>query len=315
MIMNVLKNFLISIVFMSGIFKSSFSQIIDISKGDYIIYSAKEGKIVEPSAIIDDFANYNVMFYGEQHNDVITHNVQYMLLQMIYEKYGDKTALSMEMLDRDVQYILDEYLEGFIKESYFQKDSRCWPNYKDYRPMVEFAKSHKFKVIAANAPFRYVNLVNKFGLDTLMLLSEQAKKAMAPLPYGLADGDYAEKLRNLGKDDSSKKKSKTKTMPMPDSTKTKKYDIIPGHSLWDATMAYSVFQFYKSNPDSKILHLNGSFHTEEHFGIVQRLKEFDSTIKPLVVTSVSSGKKLSDIDFEKYKKDGDYIVFTKTKPE
>lgn len=295
--------------------KISLSQIKDISKGDYIIYSAKEGKIVEPSVIIDDFANYNVMFYGEQHTDVITHNVQYLLLQMIYEKYGDKTALSMEMFDRDVQYIMDEYLNGFIKEGYFQRDSRCWPNYKDYRAMVEFAKNKHFKVIAANAPFRYVNLVNKFGLDTLMLLSDQAKQAMAPLPYGLATGDYAEKLRNLGKEDSSTKKSKKKTMPMPDSTATKKYDIIPGHSLWDATMAYSVYQHNKTNPESKILHLNGSFHTEEHFGIIQRLKEFDANIKPLVITSVSYGKKLTDIDFEKYKKDGDYIVFTKTKPE
>ncbi|OFX46085.1 MAG: hypothetical protein A2046_04300 [Bacteroidetes bacterium GWA2_30_7] len=312
--MKIFKQFFMIVILMSGICLSGISQITDISKGEYIIYSVKDGKVVEPSVIIDDFAKYDVMFYGEQHTDIITHNVQYLLLQMIYEKYSHKTALSMEMFDRDVQYILDEYLEGRIKESYFQKDARCWGNYKDYRPMVEFAKAHKFKVIAANAPFRYVNLVNKFGLDTLMLLSEQAKKAMAPLPYEIASGDYAEKLRNLGNDDSPKKKNKMKEITAIDST-SKKLDIIPGHSLWDATMAYSVFQYHKANPESKILHLNGSFHTEEYFGIIQRLKEFDASIKPLVVTSVAYGKKLSEINFEKYKKLGDYIVFTKTKPE
>jgi len=289
-----------------------YSQTEKLSKDDYIIYSVKEGKVVEPSAIIADLANYDVLFYGEQHTDIITHNVQSMLLQMIYEKYGNKATLSMEMFDRDVQYIVDEYLNGFIKEGYFNKDARCWPNYKDYRPMVEFAKAKKLHLIAANAPFRYVTLVNKYGLDTLMLLSEQAKKAMAPIPYNLASGAYAEKLKNLGKEDSDKKKKKTE---MPDSSKTKKYDVIPGHSLWDCTMAYSVFQYHKANPESKIFHLNGSFHTEEYFGIFQRLKEYDPTIKLLVITSIAYGKKLTNIDFEKDKKMGDYIIYTKTKPE
>lgn len=292
-----------------------FSQVPNISKDDYIIYSVKENKVVEPAAIIEVFAAYNVLFYGEQHTDVITNNVQFLLLQMVYEKYGISTTLSMEMFDRDVQYILDEYLIGRIKEGYFIKDSKCWGNYKDYRPMVEFAKEKKLHVIAANAPFRYVSLVNKFGIDTLKLLSEQAKQAMAPLPYNIASGDYAEKLRKLGDDDPGKKKKKKKNSLPADSSKTKKLNIIPGHSLWDATMAYSVYQYHKANPNSKIFHLNGSFHTEEYFGIIQRLKEFDPNIKPLVITSVAIGKKLKKIDFDKYKTLGDYIVFTKTKPE
>ncbi len=289
-----------------------YSQTEKLSKDDYIIYSVKEGKVVEPSVIIADLANYDVLFYGEQHTDLITHKIQSMLLQMAYEKYGEKTVLSMEMFDRDVQYIVDEYLNGFIKEGYFNKDARCWPNYNDYRPMVEFAKAKKLHLIAANAPFRYVTLVNKYGLDTLMLLSEQAKKAMAPIPYNLASGAYAEKLKNLGKEDSDKKKKKRE---MPDSSKTKKYDVIPGHSLWDCTMAYSIFQYHKEHPDSKIFHLNGSFHTEEYFGIFQRLKEYDPNIKLLVITSIAYGKKLTNIDFEKDKKMGDYIIYTKTKPE
>lgn len=296
----------------------SFAQLTDPVKGRYIIYSAKKQKIVEPSEVVDDFANYDVLFYGEQHNDIITHNVQYLLLQLIFEKYGDKAVLSMEMFDRDVQYILDEYLGGRIKEGYFIKDSRSWDNYRDYRPMVEFARVKKLKIIAANAPFRYVSLVNKFGIDTLKLLSDQAKLAFAPLPYNFATGDYAEKLRHLGEDDSSKKKNKKKkkmaAMATADSAKNKKLNIIPGHSLWDATMAYSVFQYHKSRPESKIFHLNGSFHTEEYFGIIQRLKEYNPDIKTLVVTSVSYGKKINKIDFEKYKNKGDYIIFTKTKP-
>lgn len=312
--MYVIRNILCAVILFSN-YSFGFAQIKDLSKGDYIIYSVKENKIVDPSVIIEDFANYDVLFYGEQHTDKITHNVQFLLLQLIYEKYGVKTALSMEMFEREVQYIVDEYLNGFIKEEYFIKDARCWGNYKDYRPMVEFVKSKKLELIAANAPFRYVNLVNKFGLDTLMLISEQGKNAIAPLPYNIASGAYEEKLKNLGKEESLKKKEKNKEVLTTDSTKTKKYNAIPGHSLWDATMAYSIYQHNKTQPDSKIYHLNGSFHTEEHFGICQRLNEYNPNIKALVITSIAYGKKLTNIDFNKDKKEGDYLIYTKTKPE
>jgi uncharacterized iron-regulated protein len=288
------------------------SQSKPLSNKDYIIYSVKEGKIVEPSVIIEDMANYDVLFYGEEHNDAITHRLQFTFLHLLYDKFGSDVALSMEMFDRDVQYILDEYLNGFIKEGYFMKDARCWPNYSDYRSMVEFAKVKSFPVIAANAPFRYVSLVNKYGLDTLMLLSEQAKQAMAPLPYTLASGEYAEKLKNLGKEDDEKKKKKE---VMIDTTKIKKFDVIPGHSLWDCTMAYSVYQKHKEKPESKIFHLNGAFHTEEHFGICQRLAEYDPNIKVLVITSQAMGKDFKKINLEEDKKLGDYLIYTRSKPE
>ena len=63
--------------------------------------------------------------------------------------------------------------------------------------MVEFAKENGLDVICANAPFRYVNLVNSKGIDALMALSDVAKKAMAPLPYTFATGSYADKLNAL----------------------------------------------------------------------------------------------------------------------
>jgi len=88
------------------------------------------------------------------------------------------------------------------------------------------------------------------------------------------------------------------------------YDMIPGQSLWDATMAYSVYQYLKEHPDGKVLHLNGRFHTDEYFGIIQRLAEFDPNIKPLVISQVGSDKKYPNVNFDDYKHLGDYIIFT-----
>lgn len=268
----------------------------DLSEGDFIIWSTKEHKKVELKEIIKEAKNYHVVFFGEEHNDSIAHRLQHMLLMELHAKYKD-VALSMEQFDRDVQYILDEYLQGLIKQSYFEKDSRKWSNYKDYRPMVEFCKSNGLKVIAANAPFRYVNIVANQGLAQLMKLSPQAKEAMAPLPYDTATGDYHAKLMAMMSHDDGSGMKMT-------------YNIIMGQSLWDATMAYSVYQHLKANPKSKVLHLNGRFHTDERYGIIMRLAGFDPKISSLVISNVGDAESYPDVKFADYEHLADYVIFT-----
>jgi len=271
----------------------------NFKKNDFIIYNTKTGEKVKPSAIIEDLKNYDVLFFGEEHNDSIGHRLQHKLLQKMYDAFGEKIAVSMEMFDRDVQYIMDEYLSGTIKKSYFLKDSRKWNNYKDYEPMVEFAKEKGFKVVCANAPFRYVNVATHKGMEGLEGLGEQAKKAIAPLPYNYATGKYADKLNAMMGHDPDN----------PDSQPS----YIPGQSLWDATMAYSVYEYLKANPGHKVLHLNGRFHTDEGFGIIQRLAEYDSNIKPLTISLEGNDENYPKVNLEEHKHLADYVIFTNPK--
>ncbi len=293
----------------------SLAQNDSVPTADYLIYATKKGKLVELDAIVKAAKKYHVVFFGEEHNDSIAHLLQYELFQGLYKKYETNTTLSMEMFDRDVQYILDEYLNGQIKASYFNKDSRKWKNYKDYQPMVEFAKENKLKVIAANAPFRYTNIASRKGQEALAALSDYAKLAIAPLPYKTASGDYKAKLEALMSHSPAPKKDSLSTPSAPKKSSMPKmsYNIVLGQSLWDATMAYSVYQQLEKHPKSKILHLNGRFHTDERFGIVQRLAEYDPEIKALVISSTGSEESFPNIDFEKFKHLGDYVIFTNPK--
>jgi len=62
-----------------------------------------------------DLAQRDVVFLGEQHDNAIGHAWHRHMLENLHEKRGD-VVLSMEMFERDVQPVLDDYLAGRIEE-------------------------------------------------------------------------------------------------------------------------------------------------------------------------------------------------------
>lgn len=270
------------------------------------IYDVRLGQEVK----IDDLAiamdQFDVIFIGEEHNDSVCHYFQKQMLKALFNKYQKNTALAMEMFDRDVQDVMDEYLLGVVKEKVFQKDARVWNNYSNYRPMVEFAKEKGLSVICANAPRRYTSLVGKDGMMALMKLPEASKKNFAPLPYDTAKGGYYNKLMGLtNHDGKTNDTAKPAAIPMGMGN----FNLILSQSLWDATMAYSIASFLKANPSKKVMMVNGRFHSEESFGIVSQLSKYAPKSNALVVT-VFAEENYPNIQWKQYKNLGDYIVVT-----
>lgn len=283
----------------------SFGQVSD---KNFKIYSVKQNQEVSLNDIAEEMKNYDVLFFGEEHNDSVVHYLQNKMLELLYQKYPKNLALSMEMFDRDVQGVMNEYLQGAIREKNFTKDARVWSNYKDYKPMVEFAKNNKLHIICANAPTRYTNLAGRKGQKALMVLSKESKKYFAPLPYDTASGKYYEKLMGITahhtpatNDDNVKK--------MPPKHSMEGFNLVMGQSLWDATMAYSIWEYLKQNKREKVMQVNGRFHSDEGFAVVTQLKKYSPKIKSLII-STTADKSFPYIDWNKHKHLGDYIIIT-----
>ena len=292
----------------------SFGQL---NEKNYKIYSVKAGKEINLDRLMEEVKECDVLFFGEEHNDSVGHYLESKILEELYKKWGSKTCLSLEMFDRDVQPIMNEYLKGYIREKNFTKDARTWSNYRDYRPLVEFAKNNKLDVICANAPGRYSNLAGRKGQKALQELPDESKKFFAPLPYDTAKGLYYEKLMALSGHEPTK---------IPDTSQVKKavmpmgsFNLIMAQSLWDATMAYSIASYLKSNVGKKVFQVNGRFHSDEGFAVVTQLKKYNPHAKILVLSSGSESDYLH-IDWSKQKPTGDYLLITdptvpKTYPE
>lgn len=274
-----------------------FAQITD---DNYLIYDA-QGNLARINQILDAVGKSDVIFLGENHDDAAAHYLQAVIFKKAFENYGlnRKVALSMEMFERDVQIVLDEYLKDLITEKKFLDDSRPWNNYKtDYRPLVEFAKQNKLDIIAANAPRRYVNMVSRNGRDALDQLSPEAKKWLAPLPYAKSSEAYAKKFTDL-------------MGGMPSNTQSVS-KILESQTLWDATMAFSIAEYLKKNKNALVVHLNGSFHTESRLGTAEQLLKFNPKLKILVII-MKSEDNFNKFDKTKHLNLGDFVVLTDAK--
>ena len=267
----------------------------------FTVFTGK-GQPASIEAIMSSLADADVVFLGEFHDDAVAHAIQLEIYRRAIKQYGAKrkVTLSLEMFERDVQTVLNEYLAGQISENHFLLSSRPWPAYKtDYRPLVELAKEKKLEVVAANAPRRYVNMVSRNGRDSVNALSRQAKAWLAPLPYAEPSEAYSKKFKAL-----MGSSMEASSMGID--------KILSSQSLWDATMAYAVAESLKKNKGSLVVHLNGGFHTENRLGTVEHFLKYRKKGRAVVVTMryVDDFKKF---DAAKHADAGDFVILTDAK--
>ena len=280
---------LLSLVPVCGICQSNTNE-------HYKIYNTATKKEVSVDDLVSDTGIADVIFFGEEHNDSTCHVLEYLLFKKLSEKYPAKAALSMEMFETDCQNILDEYLAGFIREKNFITEGRAWHNYKDYRPLIEFAKAGHIPVVAANAPARYVNMVNRLGLSSLQNLFATGKSYLPPLPIDTATGTYYNKFLEV----------------MGGHSGMGNMQMYQAQNLWDATMAWSIARFLRKHDHYKILQVNGGFHSEDKLGIAAQVVKYDPKIRVLNIACYSDGN-FEKPDWSKYSGDNDYIILTDPK--
>lgn len=258
----------------------------------YRIYDTKKNTEITLAELISSINIANVVFFGEEHNDSVAHVLQYELLKGMNELYPN-VALSLEMFVSDDQLVLDEYLSGLVTERNLTKDATLWNNYKDYRPLVEYAKEHQISVLAANAPSRYTNRVTREGLQSLKVLDKAAKQLLAPLPIDTLTGAYYDKFAGL----------------MGGHEGMGNLKIYQSQNLWDATMAYRIARFSKKKSVKKILHLNGRFHSDEKLGTVAQLTRYSPKLS---ITNISCfpHEHFNQPNWKEFSHLGDYIILT-----
>jgi uncharacterized iron-regulated protein len=299
---------------------SSVSETTTMTPGAHAIYTSG-GDPATMDDIIAAADTVDVVFVGEVHDDETAHALQILLFDRLVESTTDRAvALSLEMFERDVQPVLDEYLAGTISENHFVDDARAWQNYvKAYHPMVEQARAKNLVVLAANAPRRYVSQVARGGQSALNGLSDWARQWVAPLPFPGPTEAYQDKWNTLMRQamppghgsaapDTSARQSPHGAQEGAHGS-TGPSTMLQAQSLWDATMAYTIAEHLTRQPQCLIMHVTGAFHVSRGSGTPEALQHYRPGTRDLVVL-IRPTEDPEAFDLEEHAGLGDFLILT-----
>lgn len=261
--------------------------LVSLSKENpaYIIYNAKGGK-ADFDKMIEAAAEKKYVFFGEYHNNPISHWLQFELTKALYADKKSGLILGAEMFESDNQYIMDEYLNGLISEKSFQDEVRLWPNYNtDYKPLLEFARTNKLPFIATNIPRRYASMVFKKGLESLNSLSDLAKSYIVPLESFQFDTTVNCYKELLNSDHGG-------------------LNMATAQAIKDATMAYFIHK--NMTPNGTFIHYQGAYHSDNYEGILHYLK-MKAPLEQMLTISTVTQEDVSELA-EENKGLADFII-------
>lgn len=254
-----------------------------------------DDKQISLSQAVEIASDYDVVFFDEYHDQTAIHQAERNFLIEYYKK-NPQMILSMEMFERDVQQDMNGYLQGKITEEEFLAASRPWNNYlPDYRPLVEFAKENDVFVLASNIPRRIAAQYAKTG--DFSLISE-TDRIYLPQEHLVEYEAYYDKFKNYMLQGSDR----SPMMMTPERIEL----FYKAQCLKDDTMAESISLFANAHKDTKILHVQGAFHGDEHLGVVEKLNKLNPALKTVVITPVE----MKDYENVKTKYGKDTILLT-----
>jgi uncharacterized iron-regulated protein len=289
---------------------------------DFRVYDHR-GRSRSFAEVVAAFEKADAVLVGETHDDVVGHGVEAEIFVRAAQRLGGlgqgggagrPVVLSLEMFERDVQYVLDEYLADVITEDQFKKSSRPWDRYDtDYRSMVEFAKAHGLPVVAANAPRRYVNRVSRLGPAALDALSPAAKAFLPPLPYPGPSEKYTAQWNALMDEMMASMRPPGDSAAAAAPQQPMSHGIgnaLYSQALWDAAMGHAVATALEAHPGALVVHYAGSFHVERQTGIPERVADYRPRTRILNVV-LQPAADIDAWDDEEHKDLGDFVILTK----
>lgn len=271
-------------------------------------YDTDRNRFSDFEAMLAALARADVVFLGEQHDDPRTHRLQLAVLEGLARRREGRVVLSLEMFERDVQPALDAYLAGTSTEAEFLAASRPWPNHRaDYRPLVEFARTEGWPVIAANVPRRLAQAVSRRGLVTLDSVPEGDLALIASArscPRDAYQKRFAETMGDMSGHGMQMTKEQSAAMVQ---------RFYEAQCLKDETMAESIAQA-RATHNTLVVHANGSFHSDYRLGTAARVKRRLPEARIAVVSFVPVAD-LDRADGKSRRKLGDWVVFTLETPK
>lgn len=255
------------------------------------VTDTRTGETLTPAALAKRLANVRLLLVGESHTDMEFHRAQLRVVEEL-ARSGRPVLLGLEMYPYTEQKHLDQWVDGLLTEEGFLQLSRWYEHWGYhwgyYRDIFLFARDHKIRMFAVNAPRDVVNSVRSKGFDGLT--PEEA--AHIPREIDTSSPDHRTLFKSYFAADDS----------LHSGMDEKQWDaMISAQATWDATMAHNALKGLRERggADALMVVLVGSGHVAYGVGIERQAvaQGFDGRIASVIPVNVadSEGKPVQTV--------------------
>ncbi|RNC67738.1 MAG: hypothetical protein ED859_13305 [Desulfuromonadales bacterium] len=214
------------------------------SFGHDLIVRVKDKKEVAFKEMVKDLKGAKVVYVGETHDNQDHHDLQLRIMQELH-RARIPLAIGMEMFTSGSQKELDRWTAGTLSKRRFQEVylndwSAPWPLYGD---ILLFARKNRIPIIGLNVPREITRKVARQGFDAL---SKEERLRLPPSITCDVDDSYMAMIRRSYSDHDT-------------NAKTFK-NFCEAQMLWNKSMAYTMLEFMKKNPNRTVVVITGSGH-------------------------------------------------------
>jgi uncharacterized iron-regulated protein len=244
---------------------SSFSMALwlsvpGIATAQTVIRPAEPNQTLTVDAVLDQLAEGTVIYLGETHTRVVDHDQQLLILEQLHQRVP-QLVIGMEMFQRPYQAALDAYIAGDITEAELRSqtdyDQRWGYDWDYYAPILRFAQTHQYPVIALNTPTEITRRVAEKGL--LGLHPDDAQWIPSIEEIDLESEPYRQRLFDV--------------FAQHQHGNSSGFDnFFLAQVLWDETMADAIAQTVTQFPNARVVVLAGQGHIAYGYGIPDRVQ-------------------------------------------
>jgi uncharacterized iron-regulated protein len=253
----------------------------------------------------------DVVFFGEEHDDPETHRAEAALLERI-GRQRKRVVLSLEMFERDVQPVVDEYISGRTTESAFLAASRPWTRYvTDYRALVELARARGWPVVAANVPRALAAAVGRRGLAALdSLTAAERGQAAAEIvcPVDAYRGRFLDEMKHHSSG-SGPAPAPGDTLPTAVAERFYLAQCVKDETMGEAVAG----ALRRAGPDAIVVHFDGAFHSDFRQGTVERFRRRMPNVRFVVISAIPVDDPAASAAGQLTAR-ADFVIFTRKAP-
>lgn len=273
--------------------KKNIAKVMDNADMGIEVFEGQKDTAIEPSAlksveeIIKVASLYPVIFVGENHDNYAHHLNQLEVIKELH-KQNKKIAVGFEMIQKQYQSVLDNYINGKISEYEFLKGVKYYEkwgfDYNLYAPIFRYLRQYKIPAIALNIDN---NITRKIAEGKASSLTKE-EVSQLPKSMNIPNKFYEKALRKIFNIHSQQNSKRTFT------------NFFLVQNIWDEVMAESIIEFQKSYGNFQVVAIVGQGHLNKKTGIPLRYERITGR-NAFVITQDSK------VD-ENY---SDTVIFTK----